>query len=266
MSWSLPIRALEAFRRKSTSHLFQESLHNILASHVPLSRTQQALHELELNPPSVASIEARLQEVAAVDLSPTGLMLSQIRSGAGIAEMVRAYNTHVDVIDPMQWEGQRLKPTQAVSKTHLSLVEALGPFLLNTQHRNTRHPGLPSPQRAFTVGDMARILNATSLVRDACDFFIAHPQAKVADLYNGLGLQARTAERRSAAEGLAAIKIKRACAISSASRFILWSDLSLADIALRFGYSDAAHLHHEFKRSTGGIPPSVYRQAGRLVH
>jgi len=266
MSWSLPIRALESFRRQSASHLFQESLHNILASHVPLSRTQQALHELGGNAPSVSSIEARLQEVAAVDLSPTGLLLSRIKSEQAIAEMVRAYNTHVEVIDPMQWEGRSLKPTQVVSKLHLSLLEALGPFLLSARSRNARLATQPSPHSGFTVGDMARILNAPSLVRDSCDFFAAFPRAKVADLYRMLGLHPRTAERRLAAEGVSGMRIKRACAISAASRYVLWSDLSLADIAQRFGYTDTAHLHHEFKRSTGGIPPSVYRHAWRLPH
>lgn len=47
---------------------------------------------------------------------------------------------------------------------------------------------------------------------------------------------------------------------------MLWSDLTLAQIARRFGYTDAAHFHHEFRRATGGIPPSVYREAGRLMH
>jgi len=266
MSWSLPIRALEAFRPQSGRPLFEDSLHNILTSHVPLSRTQQALHELGGHTPSVSSIEARLREMAAIDLSPTGLMLSQIRSGPGIVAMVSAYNHHVDVIDPMQWEGHRLKPTQAVSRIHVHLVEALGPFLLSTQSRNDRLTGLPSPHCGLSVSDVARILNAPTLVQDCCDYFTRCPRAKVADLYQALGLQARTAERRLAAEGLTAMKIKRACAISTASRYVLWSDLSLADIALRFGYTDGAHLHHEFKRSTGGIPPSVYRQAGRLTH
>ena len=54
------------------------------------------------------------------------------------------------------------------------------------------------------------------------------------------------------AEGATAIVSKRVCALSSACKYVLWSDLALAEIARRFGYTDGAHLHHEFRIATGG--------------
>ena len=30
-------------------------------------------------------------------------------------------------------------------------------------------------------------------------------------------------------------------------------------------YSDGAHLHRDFRQAAGGIPPSVFRQVGRLM-
>lgn len=59
--------------------------------------------------------------------------------------------------------------------------------------------------------------------------------------------------------------LKRACALSSATKYVLWSDLTLAQIAGQCGYSDGAHLHRDFRQAAGGIPPSVFRQVGRLM-
>ena len=55
------------------------------------------------------------------------------------------------------------------------------------------------------------------------------------------------------AEGATAIASKRVCALSSACKYVLWSDLTLAEIARRFGYTDGAHLRREFWRATGGL-------------
>lgn len=62
------------------------------------------------------------------------------------------------------------------------------------------------------------------------------------------------------AEGITAMALKRACALSSATKYVLWSDLTLAQIAGQCGYSDGAHLHRDFPAVAGGIPPSVFRQ------
>ena len=154
----------------------------------------------------------------------------------------------------------------AVPKVHEFLLEAYRQAFQDTMARNSRTDNPLNPQCGLDMKDLTRILDAPSLVRDACDFFSAFPRARVTDLYTALGMHPRTAERRFAAEGVTAVALKRACALQHATKYVLWSDLTLAQIAYRFGYTDSAHLHHEFRRATGGIPPSVYRQAGRLMH
>jgi len=266
MSYSLPMRALQALRRKPGAKLFQENLDNVLSASTPLPEKTWLLAEMDTSAAALRALADRWRELAMLDLSPTGAYFSQGRTHSGIACLWNAYNTYSEVLDRSELTQHGIKPQKQISKPHACLLEAYETFFEQAMGRNRQRTAGPSPQLGLNLKDVARVLDAPSLIQDACDYFLSHPRARVCDLYGAMGLHPRTAERRFAAEGLAAVKIKRACAVSSASQYILWSNLSLADIAQRFGYTDTAHLHHEFKRSTGGIPPSVYRQAGRLSH
>lgn len=261
MSYSLPIRVLEALNRKASVNLFQESIANVLASNVELDRKQRIMGAMEESPPALQSMEAPWRELACIDLSPTGLFFAQARSYAAITQVWNAYSTYADVMDPSVCQEQGIYPTKEVSRVHFRMLEGYGAFFDHCLYQNRRNPYPPSVRHGFTLKDLARIFNAPLLLQDACDFFLTFPRSRVSDLYTALGLHPRTGERRFAAEGISALAIKRACAISSASRYILWSDLTLAEIATKFGYTDGAHLHHEFRRSTGGIPPAAYRRA-----
>ena len=186
--------------------------------------------------PSSVQMQDRWREMTMIDLSPTGRMMWHARAQESIAHVWHAYNTHVELIDRARYSAQGFRPGGAISRVHALVLDAY-----------------------------QALFGRTSLIRDACDFFDCFPRAKVVDLCAGIGLHPRTAERRFAAERITALAIKRACALSSATRYVLWSEHTLAEIAARFGYTDASHLHHEFRRSTGGISPSVYRQAARMM-
>ena len=266
MSYSLPMRVLETLHRKASDNLFHENVANVLASNVALDRKQRIMNAMEGAPPSLQSMEGPWRELACLDLSPTGLFFSQTRKYAGITEIWNAYSTYTDVLDPSVCQEQGIHPTKSISKVHFRLLEGYGTFFDHCLNQNRRNPYPPSVRHGFTLKDVARIFNAPMLLQDACDFFLTFPRSKVSDLYTALGLHPRTGERRFAAEGISALAIKRACAISSASRYILWSDMTLAEIAAKCGYTDGAHLHHEFRRSTGGIPPAAYRRAVHVQH
>lgn len=266
MSYSLPMRVLESLNRKPSINLFKDNISNILVSTVSLDRKQRLMHSAEGALPSLQSLEGPWRELACLDLSPTGLFFAQNRSRESIARVWSAYSTYVEVIDPSECKEQGIYPTKEVSRVHFRMLEGYGAFFDHCLHQNRRNPYPPSVRHGFTLKDVARIFNAPMLLQDACDFFLTFPRLKVSDLYTALGLHPRTGERRFAAEGISALAIKRACAISSASRYILWSDLTLAEIAAKCGYTDGAHLHHEFRRSTGGIPPAAYRRAVRVQH
>ena len=255
------MRVLEALHRKPSVNLFKENVANVLASNIALDRKRKIMGAVEGTLPSLQSLEAPWRELACLDLSPTGLFFAQTRSYAGITQVWDAYSTYTDVLDPSVCQEQGIYPTKSVSKVHFRLLEGYGAFFDHCLHQNRRNPYPPCARNGFNLKDLARIFNAPLLLQDACDFFLTFPRSKVSDLYTSLGLHPRTGERRFAAEGISALAIKRACAISSASRYILWSDLTLAEIAAKFGYTDGAHLHHEFRRSTGGIPPAAYRRA-----
>lgn len=266
MSYSLPFRALAALHRPSGAQLFQDAVHNILVSNIEIASKQRLMAQWASQTIPWSQVMAHWQDLASWDLSPTGLYWPQVSSHKGIAHIWHAYNQYSDVLDPSQYQGHRIQPVRKVSHVHARLLEMYLTFFQTTLGHNRPVPPATSFKQGHNLSEVARLLEASRLVRDACDYFMAFPKAKVANLYIELGINPRTAERRFAAEGLSAIKIKRASALSSASRHILWTEQSLADIATRFGYTDAAHLHHEFRRATGGIPPSVYRQAGRLAH
>jgi len=265
MSYSLPMRAIKALRQKPGAPLFQETLHNILSASTPMAEKTRLLDEMDTSAASLRALTERWRELAMLDLSPTGAFFSQGRSHAGIACLWNAYNAHSQVLDKSELTPQGILPKSTISRSHACVLEAYEGFFEETITCNRRRQAGPSPQQGLNLKEVARVLNTPTLIQDACAYFLSHPQAKVCDLYRDLGVQARTAERRFAAQGLSAIQIKRACAISSATRYILWADSSLSHIAARFGYADSAHLHHEFRRSTGGIPPSIYRQAGQMA-
>lgn len=266
MSYSLPMRVLESLNRKPSINLFRDNISNTLVSTVSLDRKRRLMHSAEGALPSLQSLEGPWRELACLDLSPTGLFFAQNRSRESIARVWSAYSAYVEVIDPSECKEQGIYPTKEVSRVHFRLLEAYGAFFDHCLHQNRRNSYPPSARHGFNLKDVARIFNAPMLLQDACDFFLAYPRSKVSDLYTALGLHPRTGERRFAAEGIPAMTLKRACAISSASRYILWSDLTLVEIAAKCGYTDGAHLHHEFRRSTGGIPPAAYRRAVRVQH
>jgi AraC-like DNA-binding protein len=266
MSYSLPFRVLGTLHRRSTAALWRENVENVLLSKVPTTVTKGFYARFEQTLPSASLVQDRWREVAMTDLSPTGMVLWGARSERAIAHLWNAYNAYTDLVDRSPYTEQGVRPQSALPKVHEFMLEAYQHAFHDTMARNRRDARLMHPQCGLDLKDLTRILDAPSLVRDACDFFSAFPRAKVAELYVALGMHPRTAERRFAAEGVTAVALKRACALQHATRYVLWSDLTLAQIARRFGYTDAAHFHHEFRRATGGIPPSVYREAGRLMH
>ncbi len=266
MSYSLPIRVLEALQRQPKANLWRENLENILLCNVAVPRKQRVMGQFEGALPSLARMGDCWRELSALDISPTGLLLWKTHSEHAIAHLWNAYNVYSDVLDCSAYTARGIQPSRSISRVHELLLDAYRDAFEESLGRNCRHARLPDPNAGLNLGDLARILGSPTLVQDACDFFLLHPRAKVSQFYVAVGLHPRTAERRLMAEGVTAIAIKRACALSSACKYVLWSDFSLAEIARRFGYTDGAHLHHEFRRATGGIPPSVFRQAGRLVH
>lgn len=85
MSYSLPMRVLEALNRKPSINLFQENVANVLTSYVTLEKKRQLMHSVEGAIPSLQSLEAPWRELACLDLSPTGLFFGHSRSYAEIA-------------------------------------------------------------------------------------------------------------------------------------------------------------------------------------
>lgn len=266
MSYSLPMRALRALRRPSSARLWRDEIANVLNSTIALQEKHQLMQSWEGALHTPRAVEDSWRELGCLDLSPSGLFFAQTRSFAGISYLWDAYSRYTDVIDPSVCSAQGIAPIKAVSRVHWHLLGGYEVFFQESLARNRAAACTPQPRRCRSLPEVMRILDAPLLVRDACEFFHAFPQAKVLELYIALNMHPRTGERRLAAEGVSAMALKRACALSSASRYIVWSQLSLADIA------DNAALPTEriCTASSGGrqegSPPSAYRQAARFLH
>ena len=262
MSYSLPFRFLcRAGQPPALARTWKTS---------PLSkfpdRDKGFCARFEQTLPSTRWIQDPLARVAMTDLSPTGdgLMGRPVRARHR-ARLWNAYNAYTDLVDRSPYAPQ----SRSCAAVH-NLARCMNscwsvPAAFPRHHGATWDARLMHPPVRAEPQDLTRILVAPSLVRDACDFFSAFPRAKVAGSCTSrwgciLGRRAPFAAGERHCRSL----LKRAAALQHA-RYVLWSDLTLAQIARRFGYADAAISHHEFRRATGGIPPSVYR-AGRLIH
>ncbi len=199
MSYSLPFRVLGTLHRRSTAALWRENVENVLLSKVPTTVTKGFYARFEQTLPSASLVQDRWREVAMTDLSPTGMVLWGARSERAIAHLWNAYNAYTDLVDRSPYTEQGVRPQSALPKVHEFMLEAYQHAFHDTMARNRRDARLMHPQCGLDLKDLTRILDAPSLVRDACDFFSAFPRAKVAELYVALGMHPRTAERRFAA-------------------------------------------------------------------
>ena len=266
MSYSLPIRALSALHRKSATKIWPEHFANVLMSTVSLPYKSEVMGRFQDKLPSVTQLSAQWREFSALDLSPTGIVLWHSNTEDAIAQIFNAHSVYTQVIDRSTYTEHGIQTSKPVSKIHRFMLDMYTLSIDESLARKKRATkAFFSPSSGFDLKDLARILDAPPIIQDSCDFFLAFPGGKVSQLYAALGLHPRTAERRFLAEGITAMALKRACALSSATKYVLWSDLTLAQIAGQCGYSDGAHLHRDFRQAAGGIPPSVFRQVGRLM-
>ena len=182
MSYSLPFRVLGTLHRRSTAALWRENVENVLLSKVPTTVTKGFYARFEQTLPSASLVQDRWREVAMTDLSPTGMVLWGARSERAIAHLWNAYNAYTDLVDRSPYTEQGVRPQSALPKVHEFMLEAYQHAFHDTMARNRRDARLMHPQCGLDLKDLTRILDAPSLVRDACDFFSAFPRAKVAEL------------------------------------------------------------------------------------
>lgn len=265
MSYSLPLRVLDAQNRTIYTHGWKEQIGNVLCSSVPAVYFQAKMGDYSGRVPTVTKLAEHWKELSIVDLSPTGRVVWNARAVGTVSAIWRAYTEYSDVIAATDYTPQGLQPEKTISKVHQLLLDMYWESIDRSLVRNAQcsaHRGTPQ----LDLRDVLRIYNAPVMVWETADYFLRNPLAKVADLYIHLALNPRTAERRFEWIGIRAISIKRACALTSATQQVLWSDLPLGQIAKRCGYTDGSHMHREFVRATGGISPAVYRACTRQQH
>jgi AraC-like DNA-binding protein len=84
-------------------------------------------------------------------------------------------------------------------------------------------------------------------------------QLSVKDVAARLGVSARTVDRRLADEGRAFAELRDAVRLERARALLADPTLSVAQVAQRLGYRDAANFSRAFRRQTG-MPPSAFRR------
>jgi len=270
MSYQAIPRVLEQQAGAAPPPSFADAVAAVLQCDLPAQRVAQAVTRLG-RVPGQAAVTQDLRGLLALDVGPTAQVFRRLASRQALVDMWNAYNTHGNVQAPSMLQGQgdglhcvfRFEQQQADRTLELMThvwIEILQGLI---QRRAERAPLSRPDGSAASLSELARLMNAGSLVEDACTFFEVRPEAQVPDLARHLALHPRTLARRLDEVGLTPLALKRACALVGATRDLLETDLSLTTIAARHGYSDGAHLTRQVRQATGGFSPSELRRLVR---
>lgn len=199
---------------------------------------------------------------------PAVLLARQVRSAALAKQAWNLYNTGANLAVPSSFDVEASAAPLLVfdagreQAPHLPVLREVARVLAVVASNKTPARRAQAA-RLDSVSDLALRLGLEgSLLHDASLCFEDTPKASVSQLARALGCQRRTLERTFTAEGLTALTLRRACALVGATRDI-WGDERLADIAIRHGYADLAHLSKTFARSVGGLTPTLLRKLAR---
>ena len=111
-------------------------------------------------------------------------------------------------------------------------------------------PAQPSP-----LDDVAAVIST----------LLPSGEAQISQVARMLGIGARTLQRRLIARDATFRGLVDSVRRDRATRELVESDRSLAEIATRLGYAAPSELTRAFRRWTG-MPPAAYRRAHRPVH
>lgn len=273
MSYHIGPRALERVAGREPNLLFADCIHHLLSGHRPAHHQLRAANALASRPPSAGVLESHFRELFAIDPNPIASALHQVSSPSALVRLWNALNSLAGVTTPVALSGQGHNTARPVRRTlrngefplmdlNVTAVGVLADIVMDMLSRRQQKLENRPLQNASAVSALARILGQEQkIIYEASLYFEAHAGAKVADLSRALGCHPRTVERQFRQEGLAAIELKRACALAGATHD-LWGSASLSDIAFARGYSDQAHMSREIARSTGGLSPSFLRSVG----
>lgn len=134
-----------------------------------------------------------------------------------------------------------------------------------------RRPVLRQPEslREFLRSAPADLLRRHSIVPNIADQVRAQLRAlrhqrlpSIDELASKLGLSPRSLHRRLAAEGVNFQSFKDAVRRDMAMTWLGGTELSIAEVGDRLGFSDPSAFHRSFKRWTG-VSPGSYRRSAR---
>lgn len=273
MSYHIACRGLERLTGAPEKSLFVEGVRHVLEGDVPAARLLEAARRWGAASVTTGMLEPHVRELWALDLNPMALLARRVRSVALAKQAWNFYNAGANLAAPSTFVLESLTVSTPVFDTareqapHLpvlrEVMRVLAAVVLDTVMSNQAPTHRAQSALLDSVSSLALRLDLEGgLLHEASLCFEDAPKTSVPQLARALGCQRRTLERQFAAEGLTALTLRRACALVGATRDI-WGDGRLADVALKHGYTDLAHLSKTFACSVGGLTPTLLRRLGR---
>ena len=127
-----------------------------------------------------------------------------------------------------------------------------------------RTPELSGLLEDLASASIRRLTSApaiTEQVRDAICYGLVNGGASEHSIAKGMGMTVRTLRRRLAEKELSFRQLLNECRRARAENLLLDGRLSIADISLSLGYSEAANFYRAFRRWTGVTPAQWRSQA-----
>lgn len=265
-AYHVVVQSVSTHRRQDRHRSFFASVRHCLDGHRPYGEYMAGCAEARRQRMSSTMLEMRIREHLVSDLNPMVQIVRTLRTPATFTALFNAYNAHAQlgVKTYLQPQGGGAGDAVRIGAMAREVDINLGrDATLAMVSELVSHVGKPQStlgHRPTRVSDLAGLLGVQPVWGDIALYFEGEPEAKVSNLARSLGCSPRTLLRtlKTSPDALTPDKVRQACMLVRATE-LLPTDLSLTEIAMECGYSDAAHFSRSFKAATH-VAPSVVRQ------
>ena len=266
------VQSVSTHSRQDRHQSFFASVRHCLDGHRPYGEYMAGCAEARRQRMSSTMLEIRVRESLISDLNPMVQVVRTLRTPATFAALFNAYNANAQLgvktyLGPV---GGGAREALRIAAMGREVDINLGrDATLTMASELARHVGKPLStlgHRPTRVSELAGLLNVNAVWIDIAIYFESEPDAKVSSLARALGCSPRTLLRtlKTSPDALTPDKIRQACMLVRATE-LLSTSLSLTEIAMECGYSDAAHFSRNFKAATH-VAPSVVKQVAYATH
>ncbi len=262
VAYHLVVRAMEDRAGIKAGTRFALSIRHALAGHMPHPRYREAAIERQRAGAGAESVERSIADWMSTDLNPLVRSLGSLRSHANAIWAYNAYNRHARLgvrtsVESAGPDGRGARVARRESRVALADPELCA---VGTVTALDRVLGMASRNRARADSTSPGILEVGRLlgVESSASFHVAEALAgldrmDLDEVARRLGASRRSLQRRLAEESTSFEAIRGAARMVAATD-ALRSDIPLAEVAWRCGFSDLPHMSRAMKTACGMTP------------